>query len=196
MIARLTVFGSILIPILYFGLQAAFAPFYPDYSLWTTTASDLGAATSPVGPVFSACILILGGIMTVTALTVPAALRSHGLPLWRACLPAIGLFSGALITISAGLFPQPHPNHAGGVLGAGFIALPLLLPIALWPVAPPGVRAYLLANLLTFAAIALVMAEVVPLADAQAQGLVQKLLALTLFVPPAVVAITLRPGLG
>jgi hypothetical protein len=79
-------------------------------------------------------------------------------------------------------------------LGAGFIALPLLLPLALWPVAPQGLRVYLLVNLVAFAAIALVMAGVLPLADANLQGLVQKLFALTVFVPPAVMALTLTPG--
>ncbi len=191
MTERVNSLACLLIPVLYFGLQAIFAPFYPGYSFWMTTASDLGAANSPVGPLFSACILLLGVVMTVAALTLPDRVRALGLPLWLACLPALGVFSGALITFSAGIFPQPHPNHAGGALGAGFIALPLLLPLALWRVAPGGLRVYLLVNLVAFAVIALVMSGTLPLADGNLQGLVQKLFALTVFVPPAVVALGL-----
>jgi len=192
MTERLNLMCCILIPVLYFGLQAVFAPFFPGYSLWTTTASDLGDASSPVGPLFSLCILGLGVVMTVAALTFPVALSARGLPLWRACLPALGLFSGALITFSAGIFPQPHPMHAGGALGAGFIALPLLLVLSVWRIAARGLRAYLLTNLAGFAAIALVMADVVPLSDPNLQGLVQKLFALTVFLPSAVTVLALR----
>lgn len=194
MIGRLNIVLCLLIPVLYFGLQAVFAPFYPGYSIWTTTASDLGAAQSPVGAVVSALVLGLGLVMTLAALTLSVRLRALGLPLWLACLPALALFSGALITFSAGLYPQPHPNHSGGALGAGFIALPLVFLLSLWTIAGRGLRAYLVANLLAFAALALVMAGIVPLADAGLGGLVQKLLALTVFVPPAVTALGLRRG--
>ncbi len=191
---RLNFWTCLLIPALYFGLQAGFAPFYPGYRLFATTASDLGDAASPFGRVFSLCIIGLGLVITVVALTLPKRLGALGVPVWLALLPAIGLFSGALITFSAGFFPQPHPYHSGGAFGAGFIALPVLLTLSLWRIAPTGLRAYLAANLLAFGAIAMVMAGVVPLGEGQLEGLAQKLFALTVFVPPAVVAWAFRPA--
>lgn len=167
-------------------------PFTPGgYSFWQTTASDLGDAGSPVGPVFSLCILGLGVIMVIAAFTLPGQLRQRAVPLWLAVRPGIGLISGALITFSAGFFPQPHPNHAGGALGARFILLPVLIPLAIWRVAPMGLRIYLDTNLVFFVGIAILMADLLPVADPQAQGFVQKLFTLTVFVPPAIVAATL-----
>lgn len=193
---RLNVLTCVLVPVLYFGLQAAFAQYYPGYSFWTTTASDLGDAASPVGREFSAWVIGLGVVVTIAALTLPKRLAACDVPLWLALLPAIGLFSGALITFSAGIYPQPDPNHAGGAYGAGFIALPMFMVLSHWRVAGSGLRFYLAANMFAFFAIAVVMADVLPHAAAMPPGFVQKLLALTLFVPPAVAALALRPNLG
>jgi hypothetical protein len=132
--------------------------------------------------------------MSIAALTLPGRLRRLSVPVWLALLPALGVASGAVSTFSAGLFPQPHPFHGGGLIGAGFLALPLFFLIGLWRPAGPGLRIYLALNLAAFCGMAAVMANLFPGVGPQMAGLVQKLLALSIFLPPAVAALCLPEG--
>ena len=66
------------VPFLYYGIQAAAAPSFPDFSLVGTTASELGSDRSERPAVFNAGIIVLGTVTLAAAVGFLLALRRLG----------------------------------------------------------------------------------------------------------------------
>lgn len=180
-----------LVPALYFGAQALGAPLYPDFSLLRTTASDLGSPASAAPWVVNAGAL-LGGMAGLAAAFV-----------WARLLPRLGV--GRLVTVLlvlalallglssawAGLYPLPDARHAANPGTPGLLALPILLPLALWRVSGRGLRVYLTLNLLAFAVLCGVFSGALPVQRDGLEGLWQRLLALTVYLPVGVAGVAM-----
>ena len=135
-----------------------------------------------------------------------SALRQLHVSAAVAWLTAAAVASGGLGAINAGLFPLPDPRHSGGVLaqlGFGLFFVPILMPVAIWRLPrADSMRRYLLANGLVLAAMVPVMSGLIQRAAMAAglelpgyqyflnncQGLLQRIVAATVFVPIGVVA--------
>ena len=176
---------------MYFGTQVMVGALNPDYDFATQAASDLGAAGAPHAAWFNAGALLTGGAAVVTAsglLTVPLRTRARRI-LLAAC--ALAMLSTGLAALAAGAFPLPDERHGGGALGVGMFLLPALGAVVLFP--HGGIwRAYGLANLALFVGLAAVFSGSTPIDEAAWQGLLQRLLAGTVFVAIAVVSVAER----
>ena len=181
---------GLLVPVLYFGAQVLAVPFYPDFSLLRTTASELGSERSALPVVFNATA-VLGGVVTLLAVAgLALALRRTGthwalVAVFAACVLAVGLSS-----TWAGVFPLPGPRHAANPFTPGLLLLPLAALAACWRLGG-WLRLYLAVNLACFIALAGVFAGVVPFDRAALEGLLQRLLALTVYVPVGAVSLAL-----
>jgi hypothetical membrane protein len=186
--------AAVAVPLTYFGAQAAAAPFFPEYSALTVSASDLGSDRSlrpevlNVGAILTGFLALLGSVGLAVA--VPRVSTAKVLSwLLAACVASIG-FAAAW----AGLHPLPSTQHDPGVLGAGMFAAPFasaLLAVRVERFA--ALRWALCMNLLAFGLCAWVLSGAAGINLAQYGGLVQKLIAAVCFVPPAIIAfVTLR----
>lgn len=104
-----------------------------------------------------------------------------------------------MASIAAGAFPLPDERHGGGAHGAGLFALPLLLAVAAARShAVTWIRAYAVGNLLLFVVVALLFSGATGIDPAANEGALQRLLALAVFLPIAVVSAAAlrdhRPG--
>ena len=176
---------------MYFGTQVMVGALDPDYDFVTQAASDLGAAGAPHAAWFNAGAMFTGGAAVVTAsglLTVPLRTRARRI-LLAAC--ALAILSTGLAALAAGAFPLPDERHGGGALGAGMFLLPALGAVVLFPHGG-GWRVYGLANLALFVGLAATFSGSTPIDEAAWQGLLQRLLAGTVFVAIAVVSVAER----
>jgi hypothetical membrane protein len=177
-----------LVPVLYFGTQVIVGALNPDYDFLTQVASDLGASGAPHAGWFNAGALLTGVAALVTTsglLTAPVQTRARHF-LLAAC--ALAILSTGLAAIAAGAFPLPDERHGGGALGAGMFLLPALGAVVLFPHGG-GWRAYGLANLALFVGSAAALSGSTPIDEVAWQGLLQRLLAGTVFVAIAVVSV-------
>jgi hypothetical protein len=148
---------GVAVPILYFGMQLAAAPFCADYSFMRRDASTLGSAESTRPWIFNGGSFLLGVIMIAASLGFWEALTRLGVRPWLAVATAITIAMGGVGSINAALFPLPDPRHTGGmfaVVGSGLLLTPLALTVAVWRL--DGLRllhGYLLANLVVMAAL-------------------------------------------
>ena len=130
----LLVLGLVL-PMLYFGIQLAAAPFYPDYSFLSRDASTLGSDGSTAPWIFNTGALLVGAVELVVAVAFFGALRRAHIGVALAGLLSLALVSAALGSVNAFLHPLPDPRHTEGllsILGAGLMILPLLSIVVLW----------------------------------------------------------------
>src|SRR4051794_40433179 len=88
----LTRFG-LLVPVLYFGMQLAAAPFYPGYSFISNVASELGSDKAQYASIFNI------GIMATGACAILAAI-GFALTLWRLNRPLIGTLLPAALLLN------------------------------------------------------------------------------------------------
>jgi hypothetical membrane protein len=197
---------GIAVPLVYFGVQLAAAPFYPGYSFLARDASTLGSPGSSLPGIFNAGVLIAGVLAIVGSAGYFSALRQLRARTLLAWLTAAAVACGGLGAVNAGLFPLPDPRHTDGLLaqiGMGLFPLPILLPAAIWRLPhADAMRRYLVANALVLAAFVPVISGLVQRAAMAAgvdlpayqyfldncQGLLQRLAAATVFVPIGVVA--------
>jgi hypothetical membrane protein len=185
---KFTVFAlwmGVFVPILYFGLQLVAAPFYPNYSLLSNTASELGASSFVYGGIVSMAIIAVGVLTLIAA-------AGYGVALWRARTPilliglaCLTLAANGVQTILAGVYPMPDPRHAGiPILTLGMIAFPLVLALVAW-------RLKSMRPALPFIAIGIVcVLALMPIMSGAVQidtrpyiGLIQRVLALAIFAP-------------
>lgn len=198
--------AGVAVPVLYFGLQLAAAPFYPGYSFLTRDASTLGSPGSTYPALFNLGSVGIGIVTMAAAWGFNGALRSLRVSPVLVGLVAFALVGGAVGSINAGLHPLPDPRHTSGllsVLGMGLFLLPILLPAAVWRVAGvEWLRRYLCANLVLIVCLVPVMSGLlqrwsmiagVDLPGLQAllnnyQGVLQRVAAAAVFVPIGVTA--------
>jgi hypothetical membrane protein len=198
--------AGIAVPLLYFGVQLAAAPFFPGYSFLSRDASTLGSPGSRLPAVFNIGAICVGIASLLAAWGFLRALRSLGVGRALAWLAALALFSSALGDINAGMFPLPDPRHAHGVLatcGIGIFLLPFVLPLALWKLVRGGrVAAYFVGNLVALFSLFPIMSGMIQRLAISAglkmqwyqtflnndQGLLQRIFAFIVFVPIAVSA--------
>lgn len=179
----------ILVPAAYFGAQILAAPYFPNYSVLTTSASDLGSDRSSRPGILNCGALLTGVLALLGSIGLAASLPRVGVNRLAAFLLAICVASSGLASLWAGWHPLPSPLHNPGALGAGMFVSPFAAVWAAWRLHPARMlRAVLLANAATFVALAAVMSGVVHVDLSRYGGLIQKMLAFTSFVPSAVVA--------
>jgi hypothetical protein len=201
---------GVTVPILYFGMQLAAAPFCADYSFMRRDASTLGSAESTRPWIFNGGSFLLGVILIAASAGFLKALVRLGVPRWLAAATAITIAMGGLGSVNAALFPLPDPRHTGGVLalvGSGLLLAPLALTVAVWRL--DGLRllrGYLIANLAVVAALVPIMGGLIQRwamhANVQlpryqeflntSQGLLQRVAAAAAFLPIGVSAYCLR----
>lgn len=182
-------FAAVAVPVTYFGAQAVAAPFFPEYSVLTVSASDLGSDRSfrpevlNIGAILTGLLALLGSAGLAIALPRVCAARVLSW-LLAACVASIG-FAAAW----AGLHPLPSTQHDPGVLGAGMFAAPFVSALLALRVEHfARLRWALCTNLVAFGLCAWVLSGAAGLNLAHYAGLAQKLFAVVCFVPPAVIA--------
>lgn len=178
---------GVAVPLLYFGVQIAAAPFYPGYSFSSQVASELGSDRSTLPAVFNAGAIMTGIAALLASPGFLRALRRLGTAPPLAWLTSLGLMSTGLAGIWAGSFPLPDPRHNPGLLGIGVFLLPLLLAAALWKRGGP-MKAYLLVNAILFLVLIPIMSGMTGLDTRGYQGLLQRIGASVLYLPIGVVA--------
>ncbi|MFT3726128.1 MAG: DUF998 domain-containing protein [Hyphomonadaceae bacterium] len=184
--------GAVFLPVLYFGVQVALAPTFPNYNFLTDATSLLGSDQSPYAVVFNAVAFLCGICGAAGGIGLFIGLRAEGCPLILNALIAVALLLAAAGCIWAGIFPLPDPRHGANPSAPALIALPLLLAVAAFIVG--GLkrwRLYFVANLVLLVVMVLVMSGVIPIDRAQYGGLLQRLLAFVAFVPIAVAGLAL-----
>lgn len=194
---QLLLLAAIAVPFAYFGAQAVAVPFFPEYSLFTTSASDLGSDRSLRPSVLNTGALLTGLLAVLGSLGLAIALPAIKAPqvlswLLAACVASIGLAAAW-----AGLHPLPSAEHDPGALGAGMFAAPFISALLTWRVdALKYLRWPLTLNLAAFAACGSVLSGAAGPNVAAYGGLAQKFLAAVCFVPSAIIAFSTHRILG
>jgi glucans biosynthesis protein C len=155
---RLLLFGAVLVPLLYFGIQLALAPFHPGYDFRTDVASLLGARGAPGATFFNLAAALSGVAAIAGALGLWRSLAAAA-PLWVRLLLALAIVGLGFGNIWAGVYPLPDPRHSANPFAPAFFVMPLLLCVSCW--FAPGLRdlrAPLSLNFLAFCAYGVVMA--------------------------------------
>ena len=181
-------YGAIAMPFLYFAAQLIAAPFYPGYSFANDTASMLGTSVSRQPWIFNLGAMLTGVAGIAGSFGLFHALRKASGTL-LALLAAICVVANGVLSLKAGLFPMPDPRHASWqILMFPTLAAPVLLLIAFWREGI-AVRVYLLCNALALLLlIPFMMHRIAPLF---AEGTMQRLFALVVFVPVGVAGLAL-----
>lgn len=181
------------VPFVYYGIQAAAAPHFPDFSFVRTTASELGSDLSRHPAVFNVGIMAMGAATLVAALGFLFAFRRLGVGPVRSLPASAAVALNGVQTMWAGYHPLPDPRHGGHpVFVVGMVLLPVLLAAALWGRrVSPLLKAYLLATLLLLAVIFPIMSGISGIDTHAHRGLQQRAFALTVFPPIGVAAFVL-----
>ncbi len=202
--SRLALISGASVPVLYFGAQLVRGPFVDGYSFRRNAASDLGADGVPGAVRFNALAIASGVAAIVGAIgwwraLAPWHLRRGVRPVLTAAVISVGVAS-----VAAGVFPLPDDRHGGGALGIGLFAFPALFVIAtLRTGSPRWVARYAIVNLALFGAAALMFSGATSLDPQMDEGIMQRVLACSVFVPIGVVSVaalrsgtTIAPGRG
>jgi hypothetical membrane protein len=178
-------------PAIYFGVQLIAAPFYPGYSFANDTASMLGTTDSHQSWIFNIGAMLTGVAGLVGAFGLFRALRAVTRTS-LAALVALCVVANGILSLKAGMFPMPDPRHASWqFLMFPILLAPLLLIIALWRKSM-ALRIYLLCNLVALLFLLPFMLH--RMAPLFAEGTMQRLFALAVFVPVGVAGYALaRP---
>lgn len=188
-IQRLSLWCGVCVPLVYFGAQLVAAPFYPDYSFMVNSASQLGSDRSSFPQLLNVGAMLSGALGLLSVYGVVSGLRAHGANRWFAWISGACVVSIAAAAIWAGLHPMPDPRHNPGAIGIGMFLSPLALFAAFWKVRDGrAMRRYLIFTLIAFAALAPVMSGITPIDLERYGGLMQRIAALVLYVPPSVSA--------
>ena len=180
---------ALLTPVFYFGCQVAAAPFYPGYSFMSQAASLLGSPNSTRPWIFNLGAVLTGLSAVLAAPGLLIAMRRVGTNTILASLTAIAVISLGVASAEAGFFPLPSPRHNSGLIGAGMFALPAILVIAFWRQQNAATfKTYLAANLLLMIAMVPIMSGKTSLDFHAYGGLFQRVFALSVFPPVAIVA--------
>jgi hypothetical membrane protein len=190
---RTLLIGLILLPVFYFGMQLLLAPAFPRYSLLRDAASVLGADWSPVARWFN-FLAVIGGLLGMMGAwgAYRVFVTAGGGLVQAMLLPAI-LAIVAAGSVWAGIFPMPHRLHAMNPSTPAMFVMPFAALIYTWWAVPlRTLRTPLLVNLAAFLVIMPFMTGLVPIDRDAFGGLLQRLLALTIFLPIGLVGWQLR----
>lgn len=181
---RAGLFAAMLVPWLYFGAQVMAAPFYPDYSFLTNSASQLGSDASNVPAILNTGAALTGLATLVGGYSVCRSLLRAGGAWVLVGLLALAMASTGAAALWAGSHPMPSPQHNPGALGLGMFAFPLLALLATWRIRGfRGLQIYLVCNLVAFAVIALMLSGHSGLDVSSLGGLMQRAFAATVYIP-------------
>ena len=185
--------GMILLPVFYFGMQALLAPAFPGYSMLRDATSVLGADGSPVAGWFNT-LAILGGLLgLVGAWGAYRTLVIADAGLLKTILLPLVVAMVAAGSIWAGIFPLPSPLHTMNPSTPAMMLMPLIaLVYAWWASQLQSMRLPLLVNFVAFLCIVPLMFGLVPIDRGAFGGLLQRLLAVTVFLPIGLIGWALR----
>jgi len=197
---------GIAVPVLYFGIQFAAAPFFPGYSFQARDASTLGSSYSSLPAIFNLGSFLVGLATFIASWGFFQSFRVLGVRATIAWPATLALIASGLAHVNACLFPLPDPRHTDSVLalaGTGTFLLPVLLPLALWKLLDRGpIRSYFVTNILALVALIPIMSGLIQRFSIMAgidlpwyqtflnnyQGLLQRIAAVIAFGPIAVSA--------
>ena len=152
-------------------------------------ASLLGSPNSTRPWIFNLGAVLTGLSAVLAAPGILIASRQVGTNMILASLMAIAVISLGVASAEAGFFPLPSPRHNSGLIGAGMFALPAILVVAFWRQQNAATfKTYLVANLLLMVAMVPIMSGKTSLDFHAYGGLFQRIFALTVFPPIAIVA--------
>ena len=181
--------AAVLVPIAYFGSQVLAAPYFPNFSVLTTSASDLGSNLSSRPNIFNAGLLFTAVLAFFGSIGLVLTLPSFGANKLAASLLGLGLVSAGFASAWAGLHPLPDPQHGPGALGIGMFTEPFVAVWAAWRLQPArALRIILSFNAVAFIVCAVTISGVSGVDLLAFGGLVQKCLAMTSFAPSAIIA--------
>ncbi len=180
---------GVLVPVVYFGAQLIAAPFYPDYSFLVNSASQLGSDASTFPALLNGGAMLSSVLRLLSAYGIGAGLQAAGAKPWFAWLCAACGVSVGDAAIWAGLHPMPDPQHNPGAIGIGmFLGPPTLFTAFLNVRGGRAMRGYLVFTLAAFGALAPVMSGITPVDLNRYGGRMQRVAALVLYLPLAVIA--------
>lgn len=197
LLVRLALGCGVAVPFLYYGVQAAAAPYFPGFRFVSTTASELGSDLSNWPGLFNTGVFVLGGLSLTAAAGFLRASRRFGTHPALAGLAAAAVAMNGVQTVWAAAYPMPDPRHGGHpAFIVAMLLLPVLLTAAMWRHTRwPWWRGYYLATLLLLAAMVPVMSGLAGLDTHAYRGLVQRVFTLAIFPPIGVSAyLLLRRG--
>src|SRR5215472_1954866 len=181
-VQSLLLWAAVLMPIVYFGVQLAAAPFYPKYSFLNDMASLLGSAASRRPFVFNDGAMMTGilGLSGAVGLFLCLKRRSG---LWGA-LTGLCVVANGVLSLKAGMYPMPDPRHASWqFLLFPTVLAPFVLLLATWRF-DVRLRWYLIVDNLVLLTL---LPSVIGVSSVPA-GILQRLFALIVLVPPGAVA--------
>jgi hypothetical membrane protein len=186
------------VPLLYDGAQLVAAPFFPEFSVLRTTASELGSDRSARPWILNAGAILTGIAALVGSIGLLRALRRLGGPPIVAWLSLLVVAGTGLSSLWAGIFPMPDPRHGGHPsLLIAMLAVPFVLSFALWRLGVSrAFMAYLIATIVLLLVMLPIMMRLIDVNMNTYGGLLQRIFALTVFVPIGVVAYELARRLG
>ncbi len=189
---RTLLIGLVVLPVVYFGIQLLLAPAYPGYSLWRDPTSGLGSDRSPVALWFNAAAIAGGMAGIAGSWGAYRAFEAAGGRARALILPIVMAMVAAGF-LWAGIFPLPHPLHPMNPSTPAMLITPVLALIyAWWAPALRPLRVVLLVNLTFFLAVLPFMIGLVPVDRGTVGGLLQRLLALPVFLPIGLIGWQLR----
>jgi hypothetical membrane protein len=180
-------------PVLYYGVQLVAAPSFPDFSFLGTTASELGSDRSTRPWIFNTGAILTGLAALVAAVGFLRALGQLGANLILTWLTSFVIVATGLSSLWAGIFPMPDLRHGGHPsLLFAMLSVPFLIAATLWRLsASRAVKAYFVATIVLLLIMVPVMMGVIGLDTHDYRGLLQRVFALTVFVPIGVGAFVL-----
>ena len=180
------------VPLLYYGFQAIAAPFFPGFSLVSTTASELGSDLSRNPQVFNGGILLLGMFSLIASLGFLRALIRLGIPPLLRILTFLAVAMNGAQSLWAGAYPMPDPRHGGHpTFILAMLLLPPLLTASLWRLADRRLKTYFIATLLLLIAMVPLMSGMSGLDTHAYRGLLQRVFTLSIFPPIGISAYVL-----
>ena len=181
--------AAFLVPFTYFGAQALAAPYFPNYSVFTTSASDLGSNLSSRPGILNLGALLTGILCFLGSAGLAISLPRLGSSKVAAFLFALSLASAGLAALWAGLHPLPHPQHDPGALGFGMFIAPFAAVCTAWRMKNSQIICFLLIlNAVAFIVMGAIMSGAINIDLAAFGGLIQKLLAASSFMPSSILA--------
>jgi hypothetical membrane protein len=183
---------GIAVPLIYYGIQALAAPFYPGYSVLGNTASELGSDRSQYAAIFNVGIIVQGIASVAASLGFVFALRRLRINPALAALTVVALAINGVQQIWAGYYPIPDPRHGGHLpFIIAMTLLPVLLTAALWGQVGTGLRIYFVGSLVLLVAVLTLRSGMSGLDRYEYRGLLQRIFTLTIFPPIGVAAFAL-----
>jgi uncharacterized protein DUF998 len=195
-ITRYALSTGVAVPFLYYGSQAAAAPFFPGFSFLGTTASELGSDLSRHPAIFNGGSILQGIACLVSSFGFLLAFGRQGIHFLLAGPTSLAIALGGCASLWAGYYPLPDPRHVGHpAFLIALLSLPVLFTMVLWRGGHSGLRTYLVANLILLATMVPIMSGMSGLDTNTYRGLFQRLFSFTVFPPIAVAAFILTKRL-